>query len=145
MKTLSFEITIDAPRSRVWNTMLGPETYPAWTAAFCEGSCYTGSWDEGARIRFVGPSGDGMASEIAENRQYEFVSIRHLGVIEHGVEDTTSEKVRAWAPAYENYRFSDVPGGCLVSVTLDTAPEWEAFMRDTFPKALALLKGLCEP
>lgn len=30
-------------------------------------------------------------------------------MIESGVEDTTSEKVRAWAPAYENYRFSDDP------------------------------------
>lgn len=144
MKTLKFEITINAPRARVWNTMLEPETYKAWTSAFAEGSCYTGSWDQGARIRFIGPSGDGMSAEIAENRPHEFVSIRHLGVIENGVEDTTSEKVRAWAPAYENYRFSDVPGGCLVTVTLDTVPEYEQYMQDAFPKALGLLKGLCE-
>jgi hypothetical protein len=65
-------------------------------------------------------------------------------VIEESVEDATSEKVRSWAPAYENYRFSDVPGGCLVTVTIDTVPEYEQYMRDTFPKALALLKVLCE-
>ena len=144
MKTLKFEVTINAPRTRVWNTMLEPETYKAWTSAFCEGSYYTGSWDQGAQIRFLSPSGDGMTAVIAENRRYEFVSIQHRGVIENGAEDTTSEKVRAWAPAYENYRFSDVPGGCLVTVTLDTAPEYEQYMRDAFPKALALLKGLCE-
>jgi hypothetical protein len=144
MKTLKFEVTIKAPRTHVWNTMLDPETYKAWTSAFCEGSYYTGSWDEGAEIRFLSPSGDGMTAVIAENRPYEFVSIRHLGVIEKGVEDTTSEKVRAWAPAYENYRFSDVPGGCSVTVTLDTVPEYEQYMLDTFPKALALLKKLCE-
>jgi hypothetical protein len=144
MKTLKFETTIKAPRSRVWRTMLEPETYKAWTSAFCEGSYYTGSWDEGAKIRFHAPSGDGMTAVIAENRPHEFVSIRHLGTIENGVEDTTSEKVRAWAPAYENYRFSDAPDGCLLTVTLDTAPEWEQYMLDTFPKALALLKGLCE-
>jgi hypothetical protein len=144
MKTLKFETTIDAPRARAWQTMLGPQTYQAWTSAFCEGSYYTGSWDQGAEIRFLSPTGDGMISMIAENRPHEFVSIRHLGVIEHGVEDTTSEKVRAWAPAYENYRFSDVPGGCLVTVTVDIVPEYEQYMLDTFPKALALLKGLCE-
>lgn len=144
MKTLKFEITINAPRTRVWNTMLEPETYKAWTSAFCEGSYYTGSWDQGAQIRFLSPSGDGMTAVIAENRPYEFVSIQHRGVIENGAEDTTSEKVRAWAPAYENYRFSDVPGGCLVTVTLDTVPEYEQYMLDAFPKALALLKGLCE-
>jgi len=78
------------------------------------------------------------------NTPYEFVSIRHLGMIEQGVEDTTSEKVRAWAPAHENYRFADTPGGCRVVVTLDTAPEWEQYMLDTYPKALARLKEMCE-
>lgn len=144
MKTLTFEITIAAPRARVWKTMLEPESYKAWTAAFCEGSYYEGSWDEGARIRFLSPSGDGMSAVIAENRPEEFVSIRHLGVIENGVEDTTSEKVRAWTPAYENYRFTDVTGGCRVTVSVESLPEYEQSMRDTFPKALARLRQLCE-
>jgi hypothetical protein len=37
-----------------------------------------------------------------------------------------------------------VPGGCRVTVTLDTIPEYEQYMLDTFPKALGLLKRLCE-
>jgi len=143
-KTLTFEIVIRAPRARVWATMLDPETYKAWTSAFCEGSYFVGSWDEGAKIQFLSPSGDGMTAVIAENRLHEFVSIRHLGVIEKGVEDTSSEKVRAWAPAYENYRFSDLPEGCRLTVTVDTVAEYEQYMRDTFPKALALLKELAE-
>ena len=144
MKTLTFEITIHATRARVWSTMLEPESYKAWTSAFCEGSYFEGSWDQGAKIRFLSPSGDGMTSVIAENRRHEFVSIRHLGVIAKGVEDTTSEQVRAWAPAYENYRFSDLPDGCRLTVTVDTVPEYEQYIRDTFPKALGLLKELCE-
>jgi hypothetical protein len=144
MKTLTFEVTIQAPRSLVCDTMLSQDGYRKWTAAFSEGSHYIGSWEQGAKIRFLAPSGDGMISEIAENKPGEFVSIRHLGMVEKGIEDTTSEKTRAWAPAYENYTFSDVPGGCHVVVTLDTAPDWEQYMLDTYPKALALLKGLCE-
>ena len=144
MKTLAFEITIRAPRATVWETMLGAETYKAWASAFCEGTYFTGSWAEGARIQFLAPSGDGMTSVIARNEPLELISIRHLGMIENGVEDTTSEKVRAWAPAYENYRFSDDPAGCRLMVELDTATEWESYMLDTFPKALERLKGLCE-
>lgn len=144
MKTLTFETVIRAPRTKVWETMLGPETYKAWTAAFSEGSHYVGSWESGAKILFLAPSGDGMSSVIAENRPNEFVSIRHIGMIENGVEDTTSDKVRAWAPAFENYRFEDIPGACRVTVSLDTATEWEQYMLDTYPKALALLKSLCE-
>lgn len=145
MKTLTFEVTIQAPRSLVWDTMLSPEGYAKWTAAFSEGSHYIGSWDQGAKIKFLGQSGEGMTSEIAVNKPREFVSIRHLGMLENGVEDTTSEKVRAWAPAYENYKFSDATDGCHVVVTLDTAADWEQYMLDTYPKALALLKALCEP
>jgi uncharacterized protein YndB with AHSA1/START domain len=144
MKTLTFDITINAPRPLVWKHMLDAEGYKVWTAPFCEGSHYTGSWDRGARINFLTPSGDGMVAEIAENVPNEFVSIRHLGMIENGVEDTTSEKVRAWTPAYENYRFADVPGGCRVTVTLDTAADYEQYMLDTYPKALEALKALCE-
>lgn len=143
-KTLSFDLHIQAPRARVWATMLDPAGYREWTSAFCEGSTFEGSWDEGAAIRFLSPSGDGMIAEIAEHRPQAFVSIRQLGMIEHGVEDTNSDKVRAWAPAYENYHFADAPGGCRLTVTLDTIPEYEAYMRDTYPKALALLKAACE-
>ena len=103
-----------------------------------------GSFDEGARIEFLARSGCGIVAVIAENRPTEFVSIRHLGVIENGVEDTTSDAVRAWAPAYETYRFSDVAGGCHLTVTLDTLPEHDRYMSETYPKALALLKQICE-
>lgn len=144
MKTLTFEIAIDAPRSVAWANMLGAESYKAWTAPFCEGSYFAGSWDKGAKIQFLAPSGDGMTAVIAENVPHEYVSIRHIGMIENGVEDTTSEKVREWAPAYENYRFTDTPDGCRVTVTLDTVPQYEQYMLDTYPKALARLKELCE-
>ena len=50
-----------------------------------------------------------MVSEIAENKPNEFISIRHLGYIANGIEDTQSEAIRAWAPAYENYTFVATP------------------------------------
>src|SRR6185436_4503703 len=143
-KTLHFTETIGAPARRVWETMLGPETYKAWTADFCEGSRFEGSWAQGEKIRFLAPNGDGMMSEIAENRLHEHVSIRHVGEISGGVEDTTSEKVLAWAPAYEKYTFHPRNGGTEVQVDVDVTPEYEQYMSDTFPKALARLKALCE-
>lgn len=145
MKTLTFEISIDAPIAQVWDGMLGAETYKLWTAPFCEGSYYVGSWEQGASIRFLSPSGDGMIAVIAENRPHEYVSIRHIGMIVDGKEDTTSEKVRAWTPAHENYRFTATPTGCHFTVTLDTIAEYEQYMTETYPKALARLKQLCEP
>lgn len=143
-KRLDFSITIDAPRRTVWDAMISPDGYRYWTAAFAEGSHFKGSWEKGGKIHFLAPNGEGMVAEIADNRPLEHISIRHLGMVKDGVEDTTSPEATAWAPAYENYSFADEGRGTKVSVELDTVLEYEQYMRDTFPKALALLKLLCE-
>ena len=144
MNTQHFDIHIQAPRERVWATMLQSPTYEQWTSVFCEGSRFEGSWNAGERIRFLGPNGQGMVSEIAEHRPAEFVSIRHLGMIDGGGEDTTSEAVRAWAPCHENYHFIAEAGGTRVRVAADVFGTYEAYMAETWPRALALLKTLCE-
>jgi|WetSurMetagenome_2_1015567.scaffolds.fasta_scaffold901101_2 hypothetical protein len=51
---------------------------------------------KGQTIRFVTPGGDGAVSEIADHRPNEFTSLRHLGHIVKGAEDTSSEAVRSW-------------------------------------------------
>lgn len=143
-ETLSFSIVINAPRKLVWDTMLDPEDYKKWTEAFCEGSYFSGSWEEGSKIQFLAPGGDGMTAHIAENKPYEYVAIRHEGEIKGGVEDTTSESVKAWAPAYETFTFTDSVKGTEVRVILETIPEYVQYMKDTYPKALEWLKQLCE-
>lgn len=143
-KRLQFSTVIGAPVDKVWSIMLAPESYKEWTSAFAEGSYYEGSWNKGARIKFLTPSGEGMVSEIAENRPQEFISIRHLGYIANGVEDTGSESVRSWAPAFENYTFSAVPEGTRLDIDQDIMAEYEKYMQDAWPKALEKLKLLCE-
>ena len=144
VKRIQFSATINAPVPTVWRLMISPESYKRWASAFAEGSCFEGSWEQGAKVKFLASSGDGMAAEIAQNRKNEFISIRHLGFISNGVEDTTSESVRAWAPAYENYTFISVPEGTKLLVELDVYSEWEQYMNEAWPKALALLKQLSE-
>ena len=143
-KTLTFTVSIAAPRPLVWETMLDAETYRRWTAPFCEGTYFEGSWEEGSRMHFLAPNGDGMVAEIAENRPLEYVSIRHLGEVRDGIEDTTSEGVQAWAPAYESFAFAETEQGTEVTVELETLAEYEQCMLDTYPRALSILKELCD-
>jgi uncharacterized protein YndB with AHSA1/START domain len=143
-KTLRFSIAIAAPRQKVWRTMLAPDTYREWTAAFCEGSYYEGSWEQGRPIRFLDPQGNGMVAEIAEHRTFERISIRHLGMLKAGVADTDSPEVLAWAPAYENYDLRDEAGGTRVDVEMDITPEFEEMMQRMWPEALARLKAVSE-
>ncbi|RZK77655.1 MAG: SRPBCC domain-containing protein, partial [Pedobacter sp.] len=38
MKKLAFNITIDATPEKIWNIIIGKDTYPVWTSVFAEGS-----------------------------------------------------------------------------------------------------------
>lgn len=144
MKTLHFAKTIDAPRERVWQALIGKESYKNWTAPFMEGSYFEGSWNKGDKIRFLGPDGGGMTSVIADNRLHEFISIKHIGEVKNGKDDLDSESVRRWAPAFENYSLKDVAGGTEVTIDLDVTEDFEAQMKEQWPLALDKLKELSE-
>lgn len=130
--------------------MLEDATYREWTESFNPGSYYQGDWSEGSKILFLGPNPDGSAGEggmvayIRENRPYEFISIEHAGFVKNGVEDTTSEEVKKWTPAYENYTFTEKDGGTEVSVDMDIAEEYKAMFEEMWPKALERLKEIAE-
>lgn len=144
LQTLKFETLIEAPVEQVYQTMIDPADYRDWTTAFAEGSYYEGSWETGASIRFLASPGDGMLSEIAENRPNAFISIRHVGMLNKGVEDRSSDAVKAWAGAYENYRFEAVPQGTRLEVEMQITPDWAEQMQKMWPQALLRLKTICE-
>lgn len=144
MKKMVFTTLIDASREAVWKTMLALDTYRDWTAAFLPGSYYEGSWETGSRIRFLGPDGSGMFSEIAENRPHELLSIRHLGELKGGVEQAASGTAESWAGARETYVLSRSGPATELRVELDVTPDFEEFMSNAWPKALARLKEICE-
>jgi hypothetical protein len=124
--------------------MLDLETYREWTGTFHEGSTYEGGWAEGGEIRFVGPNDDGTASglfgEIVENRPNEFVSIRYLGDIDHGVENREGPAVGL----HENYSFSENDGVTTLAVELEVPDEWADDMRGMWTAAVLRIKELAE-
>jgi uncharacterized protein YndB with AHSA1/START domain len=52
MEKLAFKVIIEAPKERVWNIIIGKETYPIWTAEFCEGSMVKQIGRPAARLCF---------------------------------------------------------------------------------------------
>lgn len=153
MQKIHFSILINAPRERVWNAMLGDETYREWTkpfsAGFNAGSYFIGNWEEGSEMRFLGvdessKEESGMFSKIRENRKYEFISIEHLGFISKGVVDTESDEVKKWIPSFENYTFLDKDGGTELQVDIDVADEHKDMFEGMWPKSLEILKEIAE-
>lgn len=151
MQTLHFSIVINAPKEKVWSTMLDESTYKEWTRVFSPGSAesqFIGDWNEGSKILFVAPNEkgelEGMVSRIKENRPYEFLSIEHVGYMLNGKEDTTSDEVKQWAPAYENYTFVEKDGATEVLIDMDAEDRFADMFKDLWPKALLKLKEITE-
>ena len=144
MEKQTFSITIDAPREKVWDTLWKDESYRAWTSAFSENSYAETDWQTGSKVRFLDGKGSGMVSTIAENRPTEYMSIRHLGMVKDGVEDTSSEEVKQWAGALENYTLTGIDGKTELVVDLEVNADWKEYMQSTWPKALQRLKELAE-
>tara|TARA_B100001059_G_scaffold87873_1_gene86094 strand:- start:36869 stop:37255 length:387 start_codon:yes stop_codon:yes gene_type:complete len=124
--------------------MFGDAGFRNWTSAFCEGSYFEGSWQQGEPIRFLSPSGDGMVATIAKLEPLKSVSIKHLGFVVAGKDDLSSEQVISWAPAFENYYFKTVAQGTEVKIEQEIDPSYQQFMTDKWPVALQKLKALCE-
>lgn len=128
--------------------MLDKETYRQWTAEFDPNSTFEGSWDKGSEIRFIGPDEDGkrsgMIGKIVENKPSEFISIEYFGVIENGIEDTTSDKVKGWAGSHENYTFKEENGVTNLTVELDSDDQFAEMFKEMWPKGLKKLKEISE-
>lgn len=148
MKKLHFEIQIQANVKKVWDAVVDDKKYREWTAAFDPTSYFEGGWEKGDKIRFIAltEKGEkqGMVSEIAESKKYSFISIRHLGFIQDGKEDTTSEAARKWTPAFENYTFTEMGTGTKFEVDVDVEDSYSDMFREMWPKALEKLRQVAE-
>jgi uncharacterized protein YndB with AHSA1/START domain len=146
MKTLHYEISINAEPRKVWETMLEKETYIQWTDAGWPGSSYHGEWKQGASIRFTGEDGGGgTLAEITEYQPYSRVAARHVAILtEDGGEDRESDMAKGWIGTREEYTFTAENGSTKIEVDLTTNPEWASMFDEGWPKALEALKALAE-
>ena len=145
MERIHFTVNINAPKETVWAILWTKGKYEAWTAAFAEGSTTITDWQEGSKVLFVdGASGNGMVSRIEEKRENEYMSFTHLGEIKDGVEDTTSEKVKAWNGSKENYTLTENNNVTTLDVEMDITAEYKDYFLTTWPKAMETIKIMAE-
>ncbi len=149
MKTLKFEIKVHASVDKVYKTLIDQEGYAQWTKAFNVKSRYEGNWSKGSEMLFIGENPKtnevgGMVSRIADLIQNEFISIQHLGLYKNGEKLMSGPEVDTWVGSFENFSFSRIDNGTKLTVDIDSVVEFQSYFEDTFPKALILLKDICE-
>ncbi len=139
MVTLQFNISINAPREKVWKALWDESNYQQWTAVFGEGSSAKSDWQEGSTIQFLGANGDGMYGRIDKMVPNTQMTFKHLGEIRNG-----EQKESEWAGALESYFLTGNGAATELFVEMDTAESHQQYFKDTFPKALQIVKQLAE-
>ncbi len=151
MEKIQFKKDITSSAENVFKTMLGLkniETYEQWTSEFNPTSTYEGKWEKGAKMYFIGTDEQGnrggMISEIADIIPYQFVSIRHYGILHGENEIIEGEDIEKWAGGLENYSFLENNGVTTVIIDMDITEDHIDYFKVTWPKALNKLKSIAE-
>lgn len=144
MKTLEFEINIQAPKEKVWKILWDDSTYREWTSAFCEGTYAVSDWKEGSKIHFLSPTGEGMNSIIETKIDNEYMAFKHIGELKNFVEIPIDDATKEWSGAMETYRLTPKNNLTVLVVTMDCIEKYLNYMQEAFPKAMETIKKLSE-
>ncbi len=145
MKDLQFKTNIAATPQKVWEIMIGKETYKDWTNAAWPGSDFEGAWEKGQSIKFMGPDGSGTLANVTTFEPYKKILLTHIAMLQKGgVEDRDSEWAQKWVGSLEGYNFAENNGTTDLTIDMHFYEEWADMFNNDWPKALARLKEICE-
>lgn len=138
------EITINAPGEKVWEVLTTDEPYRKWTFVFCEGSHFQTDWNEGSKVLFKTPSGEGLVSKVVEIKPNEIISLEHQGVLVNNEEVYDNEEAEMWKDNKEIYTLSEKDGKTVLKIYQEIDKSFEEWSKFTWDKALKILKELAE-
>lgn len=142
MEKLKFNITINAPKEKVWDVLWNDHTYSAWTRPFDEGSrAVSEDWEEGSRVLFIAGNGQGMYSNILKKVPGEYICFEHIGEYSNGEELPPND---SWSGSMESYTLNESGGKTELFVEVDMEEAHTNMMNEAFPKALQIVKELSE-
>ncbi|MEO8532212.1 MAG: SRPBCC domain-containing protein [Flavobacterium sp.] len=144
METLEFTIRIKAPAEKVWSVLWNDETYKKWTRAFCEDSYTISDWNQGDKIYFVSPGGEGMNSVIETKIANEYMAFKHIGEIKDFKELPIDEETKKWSGAMETYRLTTDDEFTVLVAQVDVVEKYLDYFKEAFPKGLETVKELAE-
>lgn len=145
MKTLFYSIKINAPKEKVWNTMLEKESYKKWAKAFSPESQYDGEWKQGNHMNFFDPNMGGTKALLKIVDSSNKILAKHVALLsKDGVEESESEIAKKWLGAEEEYTFTEKDGSTELEIEIKTHEDFVQMFDDGWDKALKLLKDLCE-
>lgn len=144
MKTLEFNIEINAPREKIWQILWDDATYRDWVSAFCEGTYAVSNWNEGDKIHFLSPNGDGMNSIIEKKIDNQYMAFKHISELKNFIEMPVDEATLEWTGGMEIYELIQEKNATKLNVKMDCIVKYIEYFNSTFPNGLKRIKELSE-
>lgn len=144
IERLVFNIAIETSPPKLWHRLWEKENYTRWTQPFCEGSYLDGDLEQGNRVHFLTPSGEGMYSDIIFLKENEFIYFSHIGMVRDFKELPLDAETERWSGCIESYNITTEGSTSKLKVEVDAIAEYADYMKKTFPLALQKLKELSE-
>lgn len=145
MIKISVERKINAPAQKVWNTLWTKETYEAWTKHFSPGSSMQSDWKINGRTYFTDASKkNGMVSTIIKMDEPSAIVFKHIGTLQNGEEDVSSDEAKSFAGALESYHLTEEDNATILHGSVETSAEYEEMMRNGFEKGFEEVKRMAE-
>lgn len=147
MHRKQWTVEIYAPRTVIWNTLVGRDTFPEWCKPFGTNPIFfDGEWQLGHEIKYLTTNNEGqlagMIGKIVEYREGELSRCQFFGYMENGEEIRGGDS--EWVGSIEEYHLTGEESPHTLTVTSEVNDEMLAFFEATWPLALAELKRLAE-
>lgn len=145
MLKLNYQIEVKSTANVVWNALIQSEKYKQWAVAFSPNSQFTGVWRQGEQVSFFDPDLGGtkaIVDRIEDNHHLEYHHVSIFG--SDNVQQIDSDSARKWIGSRETYQLEETEHGVLLTVTIETHPDFVAMFNSGWEKALPMIKLLCE-
>jgi hypothetical protein len=145
MKTLNYEIKINADVATIWNTLIKRETYKIWVKSFSPNSYFDGKWIQGTEIKFLDPDMGGTKAVLEIVEPQKRLLAKHIALIsKEGEESTTGEIADKWIGTTEDYLLSITKNTSILKIEIKTHNDFVPMFDSAWPTALASIKDLSE-
>ena len=145
MQKLLYDININAPKKRVWETMLDDKKYKIWVKAFSENSEFIGKWEEGAEVKFFDPNMGGSIAQLDVFNPHDQIVANHIATLtKENIRETTGPITEKWIGTKETYRFVENNGSTRIEIEMETHEDFVDMFNKCWPQALENIKHLTE-
>ena len=145
MISLKYSIEINAKKEHIWKTMLDPETYKKWVKAFSANSKFIGEWKQGETVLFFDPELGGSKAILEIFKPYDEILTRHYSMVDKNQnENNEDEMTKKWLGSTERYSLEEIENTTKLEIEMKTDEAFEKMFNTSWPKALGIIKSLCE-